>query len=196
MATTDALCATLLVVDALEKLGVEYHVGGSLASSLHGTPRQTRDADIVAELSSGHVTPLAVLLAPSFYLDETMMRDAIQHRTSFNAIHLGTGFKIDVFVPGDTDFDEVEFKRRCAVRVREVPPRDILVKSPEDTVLRKLLWYQAGGEVSDRQWNDVVGVLENQRGRLDLVYLQRWAERLGIPALLSEALQESEYPLP
>jgi hypothetical protein len=192
MATTAALSATLLVIDALDHLGVEYHVGGSLASSLHGDARQTRDVDIVAALGQGHASRLAALLAPNFYVDEAMMLDAIRHGTSFNAVHLSTGFKIDVLLPADTDFDELEFKRRCTMRVQEEPPRDIYVKSPEDTILRKLLWYREGGEVSDRQWNDVRGVLENQRGRLDLVYLRRWSERLGVADLLIEALEESK----
>jgi hypothetical protein len=62
------------------------------------------------------------------------------------------------------------------------------VKSPEDTLLRKLAWYRLGGEVSERQWNDVLGVLRAQGARLDLAHLHAWGETLGVADLLARAL--------
>jgi hypothetical protein len=38
------------VVDVLNALHAPYLIGGSLASSLHGIPRATLDADLVADL--------------------------------------------------------------------------------------------------------------------------------------------------
>lgn len=58
-------------------------------------------------------------------------------------------------------------------------------------MLRKLAWYQAGGEVSDRQWRDVQGVLRAHAGGLDDAYLDGWARRLGIDALLAEARRQA-----
>jgi hypothetical protein len=65
------------------------------------------------------------------------------------------------------------------------------VKSAEDSVLRKLLWYRQGGEVSERQWRDVVEVLRQSRAVLDGGYLDAWAERLGVEALLGRARGEA-----
>jgi len=86
-------------------------------------------------------------------------------------------------------FDASEFARRRSVEVR--PGRRLFVKSPEDTVLRKLLWYRQGGEVSERQWRDVVEVLRQSRAVLDVAYLDAWAGRLGVEGLLERARGEA-----
>jgi hypothetical protein len=62
------------------------------------------------------------------------------------------------------------------------------VKTAEDTLLRKLEWYRLGGEVSDRQWSDVVGIVRTQAERLDGEYLRQWARVLEVDDLLTRAL--------
>jgi len=54
------------------------------------------------------------------------------------------------------------------------------------------LVFLMGGEVSDRQWNDVLGILKVQRGRLDMDYLQRWARELNLADLFKRSLKEAE----
>lgn len=65
------------------------------------------------------------------------------------------------------------------------------MKSPLEVLLSKLEWYRQGGEVSDRQWSDVVGVLKAQPGHLDEDYLRGWADRLGVRDLLDKALRDA-----
>jgi hypothetical protein len=65
------------------------------------------------------------------------------------------------------------------------------VTSPEDVILSKLEWYRTGGEVSDRQWRDILGVLKTQAGRIDLDYLHEWAKELKVADLLKRALTEA-----
>jgi hypothetical protein len=65
-----------------------------------------------------------------------------------------------------------------------------MVKAPEDTILRKMLWFREGGEVSERQWRDILGVLRAQQGSLDLRYLHDWAVRLALTDLLERAKAE------
>jgi hypothetical protein len=48
-----------------------------------------------------------------------------------------------------------------------------------------------GGEVSDRQWNDILGVLKVQRTNLDMTYLQRWSASLNVTDLLERALADA-----
>ena len=62
------------------------------------------------------------------------------------------------------------------------------VESAEDVILNKLRWYRLGNEISERQWNDVLGVLKVQAGVLDLTYLRQWAVTLGLSDLLERAL--------
>jgi hypothetical protein len=182
--------ALLPMVDALEALGVTYCVGGSVASSFAGVARATLDVDLVANLHLEHAEPLADVLRGDYYADVDMIREAIRRHGTFNIIHLATMFKIDVFVMEDTTFARENMARRVAFDIPGLG-RALYFTSPEDIVLHKLLWYAMGGEVSDRQWYDLQGVLRLQAERLDLVYMRRWADSLGILELLHRALLEA-----
>ncbi len=184
----EALRVALRVIDALDALNVSYHVGGSYASSIHGVPRLTQDIDLVAALPTHAIDPLTESLAEEFYIDARSVREAVEERRSFNVIHLATGFKVDIFVRGENPFDLEEFSRHQEVQILDDPPRRIYVKSPEDTLLRKLMWYRDGGEVSERQWADVVGIVRTSR-HLDRGYLHRWAEIVGVSDLLDRVLE-------
>ena len=59
----EPIAVSLLAIDALEKVGARYVVGGSLASTVHGVVRTTLDTDIVADLSLPQAQPFAGLLA-------------------------------------------------------------------------------------------------------------------------------------
>jgi hypothetical protein len=171
------------VVGILEDLGVAYHVGGSYASSIHGTPRQTQDIDLVVDLKSSAVDGLIRAVANEFYSDAGAAREAIRNQASFNLIHLASGIKVDLFVLGTSAFDRAEFGRRQETSLAGLE-RAIFVKSPEDTMLRKLSWYREGGEVSERQWADVVGIVRAQGEPLDGSYIERWGRELRLTDLL------------
>jgi hypothetical protein len=194
MTTTEPIEVTLAVTGVLERLGVEYLVGGSLATSLHGIPRATLDVDIVADLRMTHLDPFVAALRETFFIDADMVRDAIRKRATFNILHLATMFKVDVFVAGADDLLAAELTRKQRVQVLEEPRADVFVASPEDMVLQKLIWYRDGGGVSDRQWGDVVGVIKTQGERLDIGYLRLWAARKGIADLVDRALAQTAAP--
>jgi hypothetical protein len=184
----DLLQALMPVLATLRELGVRHYVGGSIASSAHGVPRSSIDADVVADLLLEHASRLSTALRDGYYVSEERVRDAIVRKRSFNVIHLATMIKVDVFVARDRPFD-----RRALDRARPSPVEgegEIPVCSAEDAILAKLEWYRKGGEVSERQWTDVLGVLRATT-RLDRTYLALNAAEIGVGDLLERAIAEA-----
>jgi hypothetical protein len=162
------------VVGLLDRSGIPYMVTGSLASSYHGEPRATRDADIVIDPSPEALDRLtAGLLAAGFYVDQDVAREALAGRSQFNAIG-PDALKVDFMIRRDRPFSIEEFRRR--------EPADLLgtpgfVATAEDVILAKLEWAKASG--SKRQLDDVAGILAIASG-LDRSYIDRWAAVLGV----------------
>ncbi|MGH7670439.1 MAG: hypothetical protein ACRENQ_13210 [Gemmatimonadaceae bacterium] len=186
----DPIAVALSVAAMLERLGIAYVVGGILASAVYGELRSTNDVDLVVRMELAHVAPLAQALRERFYVSEAAMGEAVRLGTSFNAIHLSTGVKLDMFVAGQDAFDAERLTHRVPTRIRLDPPGELFLDTAEHIVLRKLEWYRRGGETSERQWRDVVGVLRTQGSRLDRAGLGHWAERLGVTDLLERAMRE------
>jgi hypothetical protein len=68
---------------------------------------------------------------------------------------------------------------------------ELFVKSPEDSVLRKLRWFKDGGSVSTNQWRDVVEILRVNAGALEDAYLDEWAPRLDVASELASAREQA-----
>ncbi len=192
MILAEPIQVTQLIADVFDRLKIPYLVGGSLASSLHGIPRATQDADMVADLKPQHITPLVKALEAAFYVDANMIRDAIQHRSSFNVIHLDTMFKIDIFVLQDDPASIEEMARRELYEVSEESKQELFLATAEDIILRKLHWFQLGGSISERQWDDALGVFQVQKEKLDYSYLQWGARQMGLTTLLEQAIKDAD----
>jgi hypothetical protein len=183
----------LAVFDRLE---IPYMIGGSGASSVYGLVRTTGDLDIVAKIAVADIQSIVSTLREDFYSDEQQMHAALEHSRSFNVIHLRSSYKFDIF-PLTTDrYQQIQFGRRRFEKssIFTGEPLELAVSSPEDVILSKLRLFHQGGEVSEQQWNDVLGVIAVQRQNLDVRYLRDWAEYLGISKLLDQALDEGQAP--
>lgn len=190
-AFADATAIAVSFSELLERLGIPYLVGGSLASSVHGEPRSTNDVDIVADILPDDLDALVDAISTDFYVSRAAARQAVRSGGSFNVIHVAAAVKVDVFVAGEDRFEQERLRLRQLVAISEDPPASIYVDTAEHSVLRKLEWFKRGGEVSDRQWLDVVAILRIQGERLSRRHLARWADELGVGELLERAIAEA-----
>lgn len=185
----EPLQITRRIAETFEELGILYLVGGSLASSLHGIPRATQDIDLVADIKPNQVNIFVEVLKTEFYIDADMIQEAIKTQRSFNIIHLPTMFKVDIFILKPDNISQQEMLRRQQYQLSDNPQDILYLTTPEDIIIHKLVWYQMGGSISERQWNDVLGVVQVQSNQLDYVYLKQVAQQRGITDLLEKILK-------
>jgi hypothetical protein len=159
------------IADAFEAMGVAYRVGGSVASSAFGVARTTLDVDLVADLRPSHVADFVARVETAYYVDADMIRDAIRRVSSFNLIHLATMVKIDVFLLKARPFDRQAFYRFVNEPIGDGDEREFPFTTAEDMIIHKLEWFRLGGENSQRQWADVLGMIKLQGNALDRAYL-------------------------
>ena len=189
---TNGLIELLLsVVEILEDLGIAYALGGSMASSVFGEPRATMDVDIAVRVGSEQIDPLLSALSKSLYVPDESARAACIDGGSFNVLEVDSGYKVDLFVLSDDLLDRRQIERRISTPLGDLS-QNVDVTAPEDQLLRKLEWFRSGGQSSDRQWRDVIGLLEVSADLMDLGDLTRTAESLGLDDLLAAAIRESE----
>ncbi len=179
------------VTSILDSLEIPYFIGGSLASSLQGIPRSSQDIDFIADIVDRNIPDLIEAFKNEFYIDENMIKEAIDHKSSFNIIHLKTIYKVDIFIPDQKQFQE-EMSRRKHYILPDQKNKEIYIASAEDIIIQKLRWFRLGGEISDKQWKDVLGVIRVQSNKLDRKYLKSQSEKFDLTALLEKAFKESK----
>jgi len=173
----------------LDSLGIAWVLGGSLASSIVGEPRSTMGVDIAVRMEAERVASFVDAVRDDYYVDESMVNDAVLRCGSFNLIHSTTGMKIDLFALGDDVLDVRQLNRRELVEV-DVGV-SIWVGAADDQVLRKLRWFRMGGEVSERQWRDVVSILRVQGSRISVPELLAVAGPLGLAGLVERVVLDA-----
>jgi len=193
--SSDLIQALRPVLAELDRLGVRYCVGGSIASSVHGAARSTLDVDLSAELDEAAALSLVAALHDDYYASEIAAREAVRHRSCFNLLHFATSFKVDIFVSRGREFDRSVQERAIADVVGGPGGLAARIASAEDIILIKLEWYRLGDESSERQWSDVALVAKLQGDRLDRTYLRHWAGELGVADLLDRLFSEIEAEL-
>lgn len=165
------------ILQILKDLAIDYMITGSYASSLHGEPRLTHDIDLVVSLNPDSARKLFERFAPdAFYVSKQAIDESLHNKSMFNVIEYASGDKVDFHLLTQEPFDRSRFQRRRIERFLEV---DLVVSSPEDTILQKLRWAALSGG-SEKQFTDAMRVYEVQHDRLDIDYIDEWARRLHV----------------
>jgi hypothetical protein len=177
---------------AIDRLEIQYFVGGSVASSTHGIERFTKDVDLVVAVALDDVEEIAAeLTKEEFYADAGMMRDGIRHHRAFNVIYRPCVYKFDLFPLQADAFSRSQLVRRQFAETNVLgEPIQCSMATAEDVILSKLRWFRLGGETSQQQWLDLQGVVRVQGPKLDLSYLHEWAPKLNVADLLEKLLSE------
>lgn len=164
------------IVAALGAARIPHMVVGSFASTAHGEPRTTRDLDLVVDPDLEQLDELLAALDPErFYVDPDVAREALRRRSMFNVIEISTGWKLDLVIRKARPFSIEEMRRRTITKILGI---DVPTATAEDTIIAKLEWAKLGA--SDRQLEDVAGILRVRGTDLDLDYIERWVTDLGL----------------
>ncbi len=142
-------------VDAMDALGIDYMLTGSVAAAFYAPPRMTRDIDVVIDARASDARLLAKGLEEEFVVDPDLVREAFDRRSMFNVLEPHSFAKVDVIIRNPIQDPDEVFVRR---REFEVSGRTVKVISPEDLIIAKLNWARAGRSemqlgISTSCWN-------------------------------------------
>ena len=62
------------IAEAFEVLDIDYQVGGSLASSVHGVPRSSLDVEVLAALPASKISAFVERIESAYYPDSCLMK--------------------------------------------------------------------------------------------------------------------------
>lgn len=165
-----------------------------MASSIWGNPRQTRDIDMMVALTLEQAQIVQRQLGELYIMSLQEVLSSLEENSpwrSFQILHLEHMFKFDIFVPPSEPFLESLRSRTRQVTLEGI---ELRIASAEDILVMKLRWYELGNRVSDRQWNDIVQVIEVQGHHLDRDYVRQWANHFELLDLAEEAFTEALPP--
>jgi hypothetical protein len=169
----------LLFVRPLNRAGVRYVIGGSVAAIFYGEPRFTQDVDLVVFLNEPTIRQLPEIFPPKdFYLPPANVvtaEAAREQRGQFNIIHLETMFKADIYPTGRDEFNAWAFRNKRPV---EYEGETLMLAPPEYVIVRKLEYFREGG--SDKHLRDIRGILNVSGQQINQADLKEWIQLRGV----------------
>lgn len=172
------------IQSAFATAGIRYAIGGSWASTAFGEPRFTNGIDILAEFTEANLARFLACLPETVYVDADEAQMALRLGRPFNAIYMPLAWKFDffpaaAFLLGREELDRAIFLTGTGLSAEATP-----FVTPEDILLSKLNWFRLGGEVSEVQWRDIMGIQRACGADLDKEYLRTGAAKLQVLDLL------------
>jgi hypothetical protein len=168
------------VVEALEEARVPYALTGGIAVDFYGFPRATHDIDVVVRLAKENLSCLAASLEKrGFEVDRREVELVLEKGNRFVA-QLGP-HRADFWL-AKTDGQRKELNRAKTVSILDMKMRII---APEDLIIHKL---DAG---RGKDYDDVLGVLVRQKGKLQRKYMWARAVARGLDKSLRDLLKEA-----
>jgi hypothetical protein len=174
------------LIEMLEKLGIAYAIGGSVAAMMYSEPRVTIDIDVMLDAQPRDLKRLVdevntwqIYVSPF----ETILEASIPHGLPFNVIDGTIGVKADFYVARPLGLDPAALARRRRMILDKQTGIEAWFLSPEDVILYKLSYYRLGGEVSQKHPIDISRMLAVIGTELDLAYIEHWAAEVGVADL-------------
>lgn len=178
------------IVNILQNLKIPYAITGGFAVAVWGKPRFTADIDIIVELIPENIKSLTkalLLVDKDVYISEEAMRDALERKSEFNFIHPQTGLKVDFWVRNSKAdlYGKLKLERAIAKKINR---QEIFFVSPEDLILSKLSWYKESE--SSKHLEDIKTILDNQKLKLNLNYVKKWAKKQSTINILERIIRK------
>ena len=165
----------LLFVRPLNRAGIRYIIGGSVAATFYGEPRLTHDVDFVLFLNSNDIQQLTQIFPDSdFYVPptEVIADEVARERGHFDFIHQPTGFKADFYPAGRDELNAWGFRFK---REAQFEDETVTLAPPEYVIVRKLEYFREGG--SEKHVRDIRSMLAVSGNQLDRSALNEWVVR-------------------
>lgn len=176
-----------VVTEALDRAGAQYMITGSFAGNYYGRPRSTADIDFVIAADPNQLKLLVLNLQEKGYYAQTEdALDAWRQNSMFNAIDDSMAWKIDFIMRKPGTYSREAFRRRVTGDIQGVP---ITISTAEDLIIAKLDWAKQGE--SQRQIEDVAGILKMKPETLDHAYIERWVKELDLISQWNSAKQNA-----
>lgn len=171
-----------IVAERLNNNNIPYMISGSVALNYYAQPRMTRDIDIIIGITPPDLEKFYKLFREDFYIDKKMIEEAFVNRGMFNIIHSKELVKIDFIICKNSEYRKNELQRRKKVILENFTTYFVSI---EDLILSKLVWAKPSH--SEIQLKDIKTLLKQD---VDMEYLKKWADDLGVSSLLGEAIGE------
>lgn len=170
------------VFGLLEQARLDHMFVGSLAVSVHGDPRATRDVDVVVALPFDEREKVSRLLDTKKWPWEAW-EDPLWGKRLMS--RHPSGMRIEVFFAARHEVFDREFSRRIWI---DYEGKRLPFLSPEDLVLRKLVNTRIR---KGNDYDDALGVILSQGDSLDKGYIRGHCAVHRVCELFEHALREA-----